>query len=98
MATPQAELEEKASEVERIVDALEAEAISVELKTTVADLREAVEQLTAYVRSELEELFEAELADIEVALVAEVRDRDSGAKTHDARQVLADLGVDVRSD
>lgn len=98
MATPQAELEERASEVERIADELAAEAIGVELKTTVASLQQAVAQLTAYVRSDLEALFEAELADIEVALVAEARDRDPRGKTHAAREVLADLGVDVPSD
>lgn len=47
---------------------------------------------------QVEESFEAELADIEVALVAEARDRDIRGRTHDARDVLVDLGVDVPDD
>lgn len=98
MATPQKELEERASEVERLADELTEETISAELKSAVADLQQAVAHLTAYVRSEFEELFEAELADIEVALVADARDRDARGKTHDAREVLAELGAEVPND
>ena len=80
--------------MERLAELIAQEAKGTEIRDDVASLREAVGRLTSYVRSEFEELFEEELADLEVALVAEAREAEGRGNTSDAREALAQLGAE----
>lgn len=93
MVVSRSQLEQRASEVERLAEQIAGEVEHAGVRDHIASLREAVEQLMSDVRSEFEDVFEDELGDLEVALVAEAREAEGRGETSDARTALTQLGA-----